>query len=914
MEVSQQLEQDVFPFPLLKTNCNNQIVFYNELARELLKLPVNEIINMNIYDVFHFDNLTHDNQQPLQCSFENQARLISTNNQSNTFNISINYSPNDDSHWLFIQPQQQKVLKTQAILARLNHAIDAADIGVWEYKIQSKTPFFTAKFKELINKNPTKELSWDDFKKQIFHSDRSIFDIFFKQHIKYGIPLNFEFRLQTEEGLRWLHIKGELHRDNDSPYSVMGTLTDCTQAKNTLTEMNKAIESKNIAMEVGKIGTWHAELTDQDSWQWEWNSLTNDILGLKPEDIGNIEKWQSTYHPDDRAKIITAMAQSLSSGENFSKQYRIIMPDGETKYLLSQGKVGKDFLGNNCRIDGVIIDQSEIYIAQKQLKELNSQLEDHVEQRTKELLKLKENAENANQIKSDFLSMMSHELRTPMNAIIGSLDLLATTKQTPDSVDLIDTAKTSAENLVYILNDILDINKIEAEKLVLEDQVFSIAEVIDNVIKVFIPVANKNKIHLDLFEDPKIPMFIIGDQIRVRQILFNLIGNALKFTKTTTEQEGCVSVDASVIEINDYVCTISIKIIDNGIGIDEKTQHKLFKPFIQAERSTTRKYGGTGLGLAICGKLTEMMGGQITLTSEKGKGSCFDVELPLWRSQETRALDVESLSAVNISLAYFNSQYQQKIDNYVQYLKDEGANVYSCNLFENDFAPNQSDLIFVFVDDLNANQEYAEEFITPLLNEHHICVAVRHEHVEAARALFPGAHITHSLPITRIQLIETIKKNWIGHFELEIDELDLSDLELPLELEPIAPELKGGILVVEDNPLNQKLIVKQLKNLGYACDIADDGQDGKDKWQAGDYKLILTDCHMPNIDGYDMTRLIRELEIKEKRSRIPIIAVTGAAMSGDDQHCLAAGMDEFVSKPIQLTHLKDVLQKWYKND
>ncbi len=120
--------------------------------------------------------------------------------------------------------------------------------------------------------------------------------------------------------------------------------------------------------------------------------------------------------------------------------------------------------------------------------------------------------------------------------------------------------------------------------------------------------------------------------------------------------------------------------------------------------------------------------------------------------------------------------------------------------------------------------------------------------------------------------------------------------------------------MVEDNPLNQKLIVKQLKNLGYACDIADDGQDGKDKWQAGDYKLILTDCHMPNIDGYDMTRLIRELEIKEKRSRIPIIAVTGAAMSGDDQHCLAAGMDEFVSKPIQLTHLKDVLQKWYKND
>jgi PAS domain S-box-containing protein len=675
------------------------------------------------------------------------------------------------------------------------------------------------------------------------------------------------------------------------------------------------ITHKKIALEAGRIGTWYAELNTDNEWVWSWDRLTNEMLGLKSKDIGKFDKWLDKIHPKDLKGMNHAIEESLSTGKLFNQKYRTVMPGGAIRYLIGTGQMGEKTFGKYHRIDGICIDQSAFHQTQQKLKQLNSELEERVEQRTKELVLSKEHAEQASKIKTDFLSMMSHELRTPMNGVIGSLDLLTTTKQTEESMDLIDTAKTSAVNLVHILNDILDISKIEAGKLEIEERAFTISEVIDNVVNVFIPTVKKKDIVFEVYEDPNIPTFVLGDAMRVRQILFNLLGNAIKFTSTSNEKRGCIKLLAEVKESNKYVSTITFNIVDNGIGIEPETQQKLFMPFSQAERSTTRKYGGTGLGLAICAQLTEMMGGCIHLTSEKGIGSSFCVEVPFWLSQETRALDVETLSSVNVAFVDVSEVDSNRKETLSHYLVDQGAEVtYVAYNLDFDFSAD-FDVILIFVGDLAVGRKNTEILLSLLSKMNKIILAIDDIHLTESKKTFPNMRIISTQPITRTQFIGEINNSWQKSHELVLDEINLEDLEGCIENEQIK-SLNADILIVEDNELNQKIILKQMSNLGYECDIAEDGEQGIEKWNNNrdKYKLILTDCHMPKMDGYQMTQEIRKLEDSNNLAHIPIIAVTGAAMTGDAEHCYKAGMNSFVSKPVQLTDLREVLKEWYHND
>ncbi|XPF94237.1 ATP-binding protein [Colwellia sp. RE-S-Sl-9] len=932
-EACEQLKN--IPFPSIAVTNSYGIIASNELASNLLNITSEFSENDSFFEFFSPYDANLSNQEFIDKLEVQSHAYLSYKAGNNSTIYKANISPiNNHNYRLIIlsleENWQYKYQQESIYLSRLINSIESSNVGIWELDIAQQSALFSAKFKALLQIGSNDIYTWDMFKKDIYHEDLILFEIFLKSHIQSKSPLNFEFRMTINQKNYWFSIKGELFYENGQPKTIIGTLTDCTLNKEIFNELNDAIESKNITMKAGKIGTWCIKLID-DNWHYEWDHFANEMLGLNPEDIGKLNKWVSIIHPDDRDAMKNITRYSFSTGEDLSFKYRIILKDKSIKYFQSIGRAVSNSLGQIYRLDGICIDETEIQEAEQQLKKLNAQLEDRVSERTAELIKAKEDAENASQIKSDFLSMMSHELRTPMNGVIGSLDLLTGTKQTLESKDLIDTAKTSAENLVFILNDILDINKIEAGKLELEERIFSISEIIDNVIKVFIPVAIKRDISLQVYEDPNTPMFIKGDPMRVRQILFNLLGNALKFTSSSIKKPGKVSLKTTVTQKNKSTSIISLKIIDNGIGIDKKTQEKLFNPFTQAERSTTRKYGGTGLGLAICGKLTEIMGGRITLTSEKGKGSCFDAEIPFLKSQETRAMDIESLSNIKISIIDCNEKSKNKAEMFSQYLEYEGADVNAYTL--NDYVKRNDDydVLFILLNEDENNINTVLNLLESINNKSRITIAVNRKAIDETRKTFKNIRVICSEPMTRIQLVQCIQHTWQSRFELNLDELDLSSLELEadndaMELDEldfdfdVATEkddkktIHADILVVEDNPLNQKLIVKQLERLGYHCELADDGLQGKLMWEEGTYQLILTDCHMPNIDGYEMTKQIRAIEKTKQKKATPIIAVTGAAMSGDAEYCIASGMNDFLSKPIQLSDLRTMLKKWYLHE
>ncbi|WP_394391808.1 ATP-binding protein [Shewanella woodyi] len=393
------------------------------------------------------------------------------------------------------------------------------------------------------------------------------------------------------------------------------------------------------------------------------------------------------------------------------------------------------------------------------------------------------------------------------------------------------------------------------------------------------------------------------------------MSNAIKFTDSESTQ-GRVYLSCEISQQSEDHLHIKFTIEDNGIGMNESDQSKLFAPFTQAQKSITRKYGGTGLGLAISRNLTHLMGGEINLISKPGVGSTFTVELPFSIIDEQVQPE---LNACSIGLITLNQSIDLGVT-ITKQLESEGARVQSVDIEELDIALINYDLLLLIPGSLSNSQILLQQLYQRQEQTRKFLIAIPRGELPLARKLVPHKHILPVEPMTKVQLLESVK-NIIEEQELDLDlDLDLElgldeftfdDIEIDSKSNQI-PTTLADILVVEDNPLNQKLIVKQLSKLGYRCDLADDGIGGIENWKNMDYKLILTDCHMPNLDGYSMTKQIRELEEKSDKRKVPIIAITGAAMSGDAERCYSMGMDGFVSKPLILKDLKKVIDIWYE--
>jgi signal transduction histidine kinase/CheY-like chemotaxis protein len=888
-------------------------------------IPLIDQINIYYSDSKDTKNLLELNK----LFFKLKPSLVNISEDTGFAEASYHFSLNDLAENLLII---NAVVKSESIdsvedYQRVNTALNTSDIGVFEYNQQDFNCVFSSSFLRLLKLRSERDYSWSDFKKLIYSEDIYSFEAFFLNHELYDIPLDFDFRVVIDQKVQWFNLNGEKYQGHKGSVSIIGTLSNCTHEKAILHKLNDAIESKNIAMKVGNIGTWRAEKNDLDEWIWSWDHIANEMFDLAAKDIGNLDLWSKTLHPDDRARVLSEIESSLNTGQVFSSKYRALLPDNSIRYFLGEGTTGLNSDGDVTRIDGLCVDETERVNAQLELKELNIQLEKRVLQRTDELNKAKRKAEKASQIKSDFLSMMSHELRTPMNAIIGSLDLLHTMDQTSESLDLIRTANISADNLVNILNDILDINKIEAGKMLIEKSIFSISSLLDNIVHIFLPIAQKNHVILYVEEDPTVEAFLIGDAGKLQQILFNLISNALKFTPSKGDYSSFVKIRVKIIADLVGSCRISFEVSDNGIGIKQKNQSTLFKPFTQAEESTTRKYGGTGLGLSICHQLTHLMSGEINVESEYNQGSIFTVTFPFDKPKSQEENSKNLLSGVKISLCFLGAVLKDKFTLIESCITNSDANTSIVKLDQRNKLDIIDGILVVFISEysvthpINSYKDYLSS-----LQVNNILILCSSKNFREVSANFYEFKVIGFESLTSVKLLNSLvninkeasscgSKNDLDINELHLGEFDLlTSAELMSKEEFLCTDNTKKILVVEDNDLNQKLIKKQLLKLGYSCELATNGEEGKDKWQIGDYHIILTDCHMPILDGYEMTKKIRKLENECSKQPIPIIAVTGAAMSGDSDKCFGVGMSDFISKPIKLVDLNKVLIKWISDE
>ena len=507
--------------------------------------------------------------------------------------------------------------------------------------------------------------------------------------------------------------------------------------------------------------------------------------------------------------------------------------------------------------------------------------------------------ERAAQAKSNFLASMSHELRTPMNGVIGITGLLLDTDLTDQQRDYLNTICSCAESLVLLVNDILDFSKMEARKLTLECIDFDLREVIESVLKLVGGGANAKGLYLAGIIAPGTPTLLRGDPLRLRQILMNLVSNAIKFTP-----QGHVAVRASLLSETETQAMLCLEVQDTGIGIPPDAQEQLFQPFSQADTSTTRKYGGSGLGLAICRELVELMGGHIGLESVTGKGSAFRCTIPLQKQyaassepdalEDCRVLVVSKTHALRHLLEqqmrafHFHSIGVEDPAQTLPMLRDASAGRFDCALLH---LPGEE--AAALAREIKADPALSQTRV--------VLLAPENPGTETSSGLEAGIDAHLGIPLRQSETLECLAAL-------------LNKTPRPAQraktAEPAPPPPKLKVLIVEDNQVNLLIASALMRKLGYAASVATDGRIALDAVQKTPFDLILMDREMPGWDGCETTRRIRQYEATQPRKPSYIMAMTAHTSDSIRNLCMEAGMDDFLSKPVHVTAMQEALARF----
>jgi two-component system sensor histidine kinase/response regulator len=789
----------------------------------------------------------------------------------------------------------QQAEQLRIVERRLERASLSSSEGHWEADIIHNRVWLSSSYHTLLGYTqgelPT---DFDALGTLIHPEDVERYREAIRRHIAEGAPCAIDCRMRCRNGeYRWFRHRGTAERDaQGQAVTISGSIQDIHEQKLAEDALQLAQRRFERAINGTQDGLWELE-ANGNAW---CSPRLIELLGYSPEELpSNTNFLRDHLHPDDTQAVALATQAHFQQEQPYDVEIRLRTKTGEYRWYRARAKAERDPQGRPLRLSGSLQDITEARAAREAL------------------VKATEAAEAANRAKSFFLANVSHEIRTPMNGIIGMTGLLLDTQLDRTQRDYAETIRASADSLLTVINDILDFSKIEAGKLDIEQIELDLRGNVEDVGGMMAFQAAAKNLELIVHIHPDVPDRVIGDPQRIRQCLINLVGNAIKFTR-----QGEIVIEVSSAGYVDGRAFVHFEVRDTGIGIAPETIKTLFQPFVQADASTTRHFGGTGLGLSIVRRLVEMMGGSVGVESQPGHGSTFWFKLPLEPASgtaEQRPIELHRLGrrvlivddhetnrrvlAGQLLHAGYDVSLASTGHEALQMLRQARADNHPYDIVIADYQ----------MDDMDGATLGERINSDPYLSNARIVILTsvdRHGDIRRFASLGFAGYLTK--PIRARELFDCLDRVLAREAkEWHLQSQPIVTRGTLMGSEPVK-RYNGNVLLVEDNPVNQKVAVRFLERMGCHVRVADNGAEGVKAFQEGRFDIVLMDLQMPIMDGLTATRRIREIERGQRET--PIVALTANAMSGQLERCLEAGMNGFLTKPIDIDRLHETLERY----